>query len=587
MEITLRPYQQECVSKVVSQFRTFCDFLNSHSREEITASETLQRELKQLQTALVVLPTGGGKTVIFAFIEIEIRKIFESNQKSLSTLILAHRQELLKQARDKYHMIDPTQLIGLVGNGIHEYGAPVTVASVATVSQKNHLKNLKNFNYGLVIVDESHHVVAAGYQAVLDVLPWSFRLYVTATPDRLDGKPVIDHTPIFETYITNMVREGYLTNIVPILVRTKTKLDQIKTTAGDYNEHDLEIAIDNPERNRRIIKAYQEHASGRPLLCFGITVKHAENIAQTFKEAGIQVEVISGKMTSEERVRTLQAFESGKLQGLVNCNVLTEGYDHPATSCIILARPTKSRALMVQQIGRGLRLAPGKSDCIILDITDNILNHRLQPVTLSQAIGKDLRDKESLLDMLEREEEEKRRAIESDDPKERKIRQEQRDKDLVLNILQKFDWKRNERGYYVVEIGLLKHRIALIPAKDAPGMWQVGARLAPAYELQWWSKRPLTLDWAQNFAESQALKIQADPKAVRLVDRTASWRALPASPEQIAKLDKWHIAYPTDEEGNCTWTKGEASDAIERKLEQFKKWREEREAKTKKVKVMA
>jgi superfamily II DNA/RNA helicase len=405
-------------------------------------------------------------------------------------------------------------------------------------------------------------------------------LHVTATPDRLDGKSIIDHAPIFEAYITDMVREGYLTNILPILVRTKTKLDQIHTTGGDYNEHELEIVIDNPARNKRIVEAYQEYAAGRPFLCFSVTVRHAENIARIFRDAGIAVEAISGSMTTEERVRTLEDFESGKLQGLVNCGILTEGYDFCPTSCIILARPTKSRALVVQKIGRGLRLAPGKSDCIVLDITDNILNHRLQPVTLSQAIGKDLRDNESLLALMAREEEEeKREAVEGDDPKERKLKQRQRGKDLVLNILQTFDWKKNEHGHYVMEIGLVKHRVALIPAKDRPGMWKVAARLAPHFEMQWWEKNPMPLNWAQNYAEGQALKIQADPAAVGLVDRNAEWRTLPVSPEQLAKLDKWHVAYPTDEDGNCTWTRGEAADAIGRKLELFKKRREAQKAK--------
>lgn len=576
MEISLRPYQQEAVSKVVSQFKEYWSFLNTHRVEDILASEELQRELKRLQEAAIVLATGGGKTVIFSAIEIEIRQFLATQGRNLSTLILAHREELLKQARDKYHMIDASQLIGLVGGGTAEYGAPVTVASVATVSRPRHLKSLKDFNYQLVITDEGHHNQADSYQAVYNALPWAFRLYVTATPDRLDGKPIIDQPPVYEMYITDMVKQGFLTNILPILVRTKTDLDQIKTTGGDYNEHELEIAIDNPARNKRIVEAYHEYASGRPFLCFSVTVAHAEHIAEAFREAGIAVEAISGRMTSEERVRTLQAFESGKLQGLVNCGILTEGYDFCPTSCIILARPTKSRALVVQKIGRGLRLAPGKSDCVVLDITDNILNHRLQPVTLSQAIGKDLRNQETLLDMLarEEEEEEKRKASESDDPKERKIKQKQRDKDIVLNILQHFDWKQNDHGVWVVEVGALKHKVALEPSKKQPGLWEVGAKLAPGYKYQRWSKRPLPLDWAQQYAESEALKIQADPGAIRLVDRELPWRKDAPSPEQMAFLDKHHVAYPTDDEGNCTWSRGEASEAIGKKIEQFKKRRE-------------
>ncbi|GCE49224.1 superfamily II DNA or RNA helicase [Thermosporothrix hazakensis] len=574
----LRPYQQECVEKVINQYKQFRDFLANHGQEAL--SEAAQSHLRKLQTALIVLPTGGGKTIVFSSAEIAIRQLLENSyQQSLNTLIIAHRQELLKQARDKYHLLMPDMPIGLIGDGVAEYGAPVTVASIATISRPNHLKNLKRFGYDLVIIDEAHHAAANGYQAVLDALPDAFRLFVTATPDRLDGKPIIEHEPLYSISIIDMIQQGFLCNLRAKAVRTSINLDGIKTTAGDYNERQLAEIIDSPNRNKRIVQAYQEHAAGRPFVCFAVTVAHAEHIADEFSAANIPVGVVSGKTPSAQRERLLKDFEDGKLQGLINCGVLTEGYDYPGLSCVIMARPTKSRALFIQCIGRGLRLAPAKSDCVLLDMSDNTLDHRLEPVSLSKALGIRIKDDESVLEAVEREEKGKRRRAPGDG-KERRIKLEEREKDLTINLVQRFAWTKNDHGYFVCQFHTpgqtREHRVALIPDRQRAGMWRVAARLAPTYRLQWWQQMPMELDDAQQVAEREMLKLQADPSAIRLVDRLAPWRVEPATPEQIAKLDKWHVPYPKDANGHCAWTRGQASDAIASKLEQFKKRRKQK-----------
>ncbi len=574
----LRPYQQECLNRVVEQFKQFRAFISEHTSAGIAESEELRQQFNRLQTALIVLPTGCGKTIVFCSVEIELRNLLrQAADEGLNTLIIAHRQELLKQARDKYQMLIPEMSIGLVGDGIHEYGAPITVASVQTISRANHLAQLKNFGYQFIVIDEAHHVAANGYQAVLDALPGAFRLFVTATPDRLDGKPIIEHEPIYDASIIDMVAQGYLCNLTPIAVRTDTTLAGISRSMGDYNERELEEIIDNPRRNQRIVEAYLEHAAGRQFLCFSVTVKHAENLAACFQANGVHVAVVSGKTPSELRARILKDFERGIIVGVVNCGVLTEGYDNPEVSCIILARPTQSRALFVQCIGRGTRLAPGKQDCIILDITDNCLKHSLEPMNLAKALGKKINDRESVLEMLDREEKERKQAKKDGDAQERRIRQKQREKDLVINLLQRFEWRKNDAGYYVLEVGAMKHRIALIPDKTNAGLWRVGAKLAPTYQFQMWRDIPMPLDWAQQFAESEAKKLLAGA-AVKLVDRNASWRQLPATDEQIARLDKWHVGYPVDTTGKCLWTRGQASEAISAKIEQFKKQAAERDA---------
>src|SRR6266704_3269959 len=160
MEIVLRDYQQTCIEKVIQAYQE-----NKQGR------------------SLLVLPTGSGKTIVFSQI---IHKL------NVNTIILAHRDELLNQAADKYRMVKPDAIIGKVGSGFHEYGGELTVASVATVSRPEHLKRLKAIGYGLIVVDETHHLMADGYQKVLEALPDAFVLGVTATPDRLDKKSIED-----------------------------------------------------------------------------------------------------------------------------------------------------------------------------------------------------------------------------------------------------------------------------------------------------------------------------------------------------------------------------------------------------------
>ncbi len=159
MEFELRNYQTECINRVLASYEQ-----DRHGQE------------------LLVLPTGAGKTIVFCQVIGELNKKY-----GLNSLIIAHRDELLDQAADKYRMVKPEAIIGKVGSGLHEYGGEVTVASIATISRPEHIKRLKAIGYGLIIVDEAHHIAAESYQKVLEALPDAFVLMVTATDDRIRG----------------------------------------------------------------------------------------------------------------------------------------------------------------------------------------------------------------------------------------------------------------------------------------------------------------------------------------------------------------------------------------------------------------
>jgi len=540
MELELRDYQIESISRILTSYEQ-----NKHGSE------------------LLVLPCGAGKTVIFSQI---IKRL------GVNALVIAHRDELFTQAADKYRMIKPDAIIGKIGAGVHEYGAELTVASIATISRPEHLKRLKSIGYGLIITDEAHHSQAESYQKVYETLPDAFHLMVTATPDRLDGKPLLDgKPPLYEASIIDMISHNppYLCDMKAVAIKTHLNLDNLHTQAGDYKIDELEAAVDTPARNQRIVDGYLEYANGRRAACFAVTVNHAQNLADTFNSAGIPAGVIVGETPLDERKKLYKAFRDGSVRVLTTVNVLSEGWDEPLCDCIIMARPTQSRALFVQAIGRGLRLSPGKQNCVVLDITDNCLKHRLEPQNLRKVLGKPLRDEETILEALAREEEEIGKK--TDEPIVRKLKQT-RDQDITLDILAKLDWQLKDNGMFVLEVGKEKHRLALVPSDSEEdknlwggvGYYSVWARLAPLFEPQCWMQSA-PLDWAQQLAEKKARMLLSDAKNVTLVDKNAPWRNYGASDKQIEMLTRFGVKFDPE-----TITKGEASDILDPIFEKLK-----------------
>ncbi len=554
MPITLFPDQQEALDRALDVYRD-CPVGGK---------------------ALVVAPTAWGKTIFF-------NSFIQAVQETLQgepVLIIAHRDELLDRAREKMWMIDPTAIVGKVGGGVYEYGAPITVAGIDTISKENHLKNLPKFGYGLIIVDECHHSPAPKYQKVFQVLDSAFKLGVTATPDRLDGKALdpIFGPPIFHMSIVDAIAKKRLSDVKAIAIRTEVNLDDIhskKNAEGDmdFNQQELDLAVNTPARNRRIVEAYQEHANGKRAICFAVTVAHAESLASTFNAYGIPAACIQGDTPLPERKRIYAAFDHGDIKVLTNVLVLTEGFDAPKIECVIMARPTQSRALYIQCLGRGLRRAPGKQLAIVLDLTDNCMKHRLEPQNLHKVIGKQLHDKETVTSALAREE----REAEEKETQVHKLRAK-RVADIQIDLLETFEWQERSDGLYVLEVGMEKHRIALVPSQTVEGYYYVAARLAPTFEAQKWSSNH-PLDWCQSIAEKKARTILSE--GIGLVDKTR-WGNDPATENQIKMLTWYKI--PTHE----GMTKGEASeliDAHKEAIEQKKRAKAARKAEKEHVSI--
>lgn len=521
--IELRDYQEECVKRILASYH-----------QDSSGTE------------LVVLPTGAGKTIVFSAIIDQLQKAYE-----LPAIVVAHRDELLDQAAEKYRIVKPDAVIGKIGSGQHQFGGELTVASIATISRPEHLKHLKAL-YGtgkglVLVIDEAHHVAADGYQAVLEALQNAFKLFVTATPDRLDNKPILaNKKPLYEASIIDMIQQGYLCDLKCVAVKTQTNLDNLHTQAGDFKPGELEEAIDNEARNNLIVQKYQEHTPGKRAVVFCVTIAHAHNLAAAFCSAGIPAETVTGDTPIDVRKQIYHRFRTGETLVMTNVMVLSEGWDEPKCEVGIGARPTQSRALYVQQLGRILRLAPGKAFATWLDITDNCMVHRLEPQSLSKILGKKMKPDELLTEAIEREEHEmaEQRA------QVRKLKAVRKE-DLFIDLTGKLVWQEKTDGMFVMVVGREQHRIALVPSETQDGYYSVWARLWPSFEPQCWTTDQNNmvvdqpLDWAQTLAEKNAKLLLSDRNAMRTLDKLAPWRQRiePCTEKQIKMLNWKKIQY--------------------------------------------
>lgn len=328
--IQLRPYQQECLDRILEGFCT-------HDKQ------------------LVVIPTGGGKTVVFA----KLAEAFAPQR----TLILAHREELITQAAAK--LLASTGIRAEVEKAERRASlqAPVVIASVQSL-QGERLRSWPKDHFSLVVADEAHHALAAMWQNPLQHFTASV-LGVTATPHRGDKKDLgsyFENIP-YEIGLGDLVAQGYLAPPKVQTVPIEIDVRRVNTHGGDYDDTDLANAI--TPYLREIMAAVKSHASGRKLLFFLPLIATSKLAADIAAGMGISSVHVDGE--DPRRQEKLAAFSRGEYQALFNAMLLLEGYDEPSIDCVVMLRPTQSQALYAQAIGRGTRLFPGKEDLLILD----------------------------------------------------------------------------------------------------------------------------------------------------------------------------------------------------------------------------
>jgi len=516
--------------------------LRDYQRECLTAISEAARG--GISKPLISLPTGTGKTVIFAYI---IKRIGDRDGRSL---VLVHRDELLNQAEDKLLTIWPEAQVGIVKSERNELDALVTIASVQTASREARLSQIRDIGFDFVVTDEAHHAVADSYQRIYDALlgdrDAQLHLGVTATVNRADrrGLREVYQKVVYHRSLLDMIRAGWLCDLRCVQVKTDVSLDSVRTRQGDFAQGELASVVNTENRNELIVKAYQEHAAGRLSLCFTVDVEHARNLAGAFQGEGINAISLSGKTPILERRKILKGFHNREIDVIANCQVLTEGYDEPAVDCIILARPTKSSVLYTQMVGRGTRRFPGKSDCLILDFADVAGHHRI--VQLPDLVGMEkktrLDGKQTLTELVDQE---RGTPVYGEG---KGIRAAQVD----IFDRSRFQWIVVRRDHFLLNLGDYG-KIQVIPSRSEDRY--VIVHTDRAGESEYLSDRPTLLSWAMGIAESEAEEITRGK--LGLVLKSARWRSEPATQKQLRILDLYRVEYDRQR-----ITKGEASDLI-------------------------
>lgn len=350
----LRPYQRDAVDAIFGR-------------------------LAEQRSTLLVLPVGMGKTTCFS----ETARRWREEGRG-RVLVIAHREELIFQARARLASFGLQVGLEMGEERVSPMFLPdVVVATVQSMARASRRERFDTSIFGLVIIDEAHHATSDSYRAIVGYFSGAKVLGVTATPDRKAMGQVFESIA-YAVDIRDAIGQGYLAPIRQRAVQVEgLDLSAIRTTAGDLNEEELEQVLVEEENLHGIAHPTIELAGDRPTMVFAATVAHAHALAgvmdrrlSALGRPG-QVVALDGSTEREERRDALRRFGSGDFQFLLNCALFLEGFDAPRISCVAMARPTKSRILYTQAIGRGTRLHPGKGDLLVLDFEGNAGRHSL------------------------------------------------------------------------------------------------------------------------------------------------------------------------------------------------------------------
>ena len=341
--------------------------LRPYQEEAITAVESGWPEWKK---QLLVLPTGTGKTICFS-------KIAQDRTDKGRVLILAHRDELIEQARDKYHSLTGDFAAKeKASESSLDSDLPVTVGSVQTLMRESRLARFGSDYFKTLIVDEAHHSLADSYQKILNHFSVADVLGVTATPDRGDKKNLGQYYDriAYEYSLLHAIQDGYLCKLNARTVPIKIDMSDVKVRVGDYEVNSI-AEILQPYLPQ-IAKAIAQYAGDRKTVVFLPLVSIAQEFRDYLEDEGLEAREVNGN--SPDRKETLEWFDkAGAGSVLCNAMLLTEGWDCPSVDCVVVLRPTKIRSLYVQMIGRGTRPAPGKENLLILDFLWMTTKHNL------------------------------------------------------------------------------------------------------------------------------------------------------------------------------------------------------------------
>lgn len=504
----LRPYQQEAMTAVLDEW-------------------------ERVQRTLLVLPTGCGKTIVFA-------KITENRVRAGGrVLILAHRGELLEQAADK--------ILKACGLGCSVEKAEqscigqwyrVTVGSVQTLMRDKRLAQFPADYFSHIVIDEAHHAVSDSYQRILTHFSGAKVLGVTATPDRGDMKNLgqVFDTLAYEYTLPKAIQEGYLSKIKAVTIPLKIDFSGVSVQAGDFKAAEIDNALD--PYLEQIANEMQNYCKDRKTVVFLPLVKTSQKFRDILCRHGFRAAEVNGE--SPDRAEILADFDADKYNVLCNSMLLTEGWDCPSVDCVIVLRPTKVRALYSQMVGRGTRLSPGKDHLLLLDFLWHTERHELCRPACLIAENQEVADKmtEKLADAagVQMDLEAVQEEAESDTVREREA-------SLAATLAEMRTRKRKL-------VDPLQYEMS-IAAEDLSGY-------VPAFG---WEAQPPT-DQQKQKLEAYGIfpdEIGSAGKAEKLLERIAERKTKGlATPKQIRLLERYGFRHVG------TWTMQQASNMVTR-----------------------
>ncbi|MBR5253678.1 MAG: translation initiation factor IF-2 N-terminal domain-containing protein [Bacteroidales bacterium] len=340
--------------------------------------EMKQKVFKEWQngnmSVMMQMPTGTGKTMLFASIIKDLWNHFYDNPPLKKFLIIVHRKELVEQVQktlyDKYGLAHGTIQSGKRDNEMYH----IQVAMVQTLAREKRLNKWKDNEFDFIICDEAHHILADSYQKIRKAFPEAYLLGVTATPYRLNKQPFTDTFDVLvrSKPISWFIKDGYLSEYEYYSIEATSKLqleiDNLKIdSTGDYSDKAMTNALDNRKIRAKVVKTWLEHANGKKTIVYTINKEHNQNLCQEFIKIGYKCVAIDSDTPKEERDNYVNQFRKGEITIICNVNIFSEGFDCPDVECIQLARPTTSLSMYLQQVGRGLRISKNKEKTIFLD----------------------------------------------------------------------------------------------------------------------------------------------------------------------------------------------------------------------------
>lgn len=325
--------------------------------------DCIKKAFESTNKQYIVMPTGAGKT--FSFLSYA-----KDNHKKI--LVIVPSIELLNQVYDSALFFFDKGHVSRKGGDFEGKIQDVHICTIQS-TRNGYIDKLKEKGFDLIIIDEAHHSLADSYQRLISVLEDdNYFLGVTATPERSDG--VLENVLKLRSCnieIHDLIEQGFLSDLEGYRIKTHIDINDVDSHNGDFSINELYKKLCTDKRNQIVLDAYKKLLYDRKTLVFCINIKHSQMLCKLFNDQGISSMHIDGSMDSAERKKILDVFRAGAISCLFNCQLLTEGFDEPSVDGLILARPTRSRALFRQMIGRGLRTFPGKENCIAVDIADS------------------------------------------------------------------------------------------------------------------------------------------------------------------------------------------------------------------------